>query len=185
MHFVCAALRMYAKNPRLGPSASQVQPDVSALQQKIAELERQLRLQTPVSAPPEPAPPAEKEKKKKKIPDAAKTAEQIRAEKAAPAVPETSKEVDENEEGEEEEDLDGDELEEGEDEAKNAETPLPPTTALAVPPKTAAQDKINSSTHKCEYNRLMRHMASSATQFPNMAQLWNGNNKDPYFFLES
>lgn len=137
-----------------------------------------------VSAPPEPTPPAEKEKKKKKkIPDAAKTAEQIRAEKAAPAVPETSKEVDENEEGEEEEDLDGDELEEGEEDAKNAETPPPPTTALAVPPKTAAQEKINSSTHKCEYNRLMRHMASSATQFPNMAQLWNGNNKDHYFFL--
>ena len=61
---------------------------------------------------------------------------------------------------------------------------IPPCNAVALRPKgntaLATGDKINSSTHKCEYNRLMRHMQSSATQFPNMKQLWDGNNKDPF-----
>ena len=158
---LCCHCGCAEKNPRVGPSASQVQPaDVAALQQKIAELEKQLRQTHPSSeAPPDPTPTPEEETERK-------TPEQIRAEKAAPA----------DEDWEE-----GEELDEGDIPDTAEETPKPPS-ALAVRPSPAPLDKINSSTHKCEYNRLMRHMASQATQFPNMATLWNGSNKDPSLF---
>ena len=165
------------KRLRIGPSASQVQPEsTAALLQKIQDLERQLHLKNAVNRPPMHQKAALKEMQVKN-PDEenamdgeAMTPEEIRAAKAAVATGDDQ--VEEFGEGEEEEPP----AQESEVEVE----PSPPCSTVAVPLAPSKIAKINSSTHKCEYNRLMRHMQSSATEFPNMAQLWNGNNKDHF-----
>ena len=140
---------------------------VAALQQKIALLERKLALKQALDTPPinQKAPvetPADEVDGEKMTP------EEIRAAKASVK---SEQKVEEKEEECSSGMYESFDENEEESEGENGETPTPtaPCSAVAIPKKTAVPrgDKINSSTHKCEYNRLMRHMQSSATQFPN------------------
>ena len=152
---------------------------MAALQRKIAELEKTLASKKAPSINQNPT----CEVPVSEVDGVKMTAKEIRAAKAAAAAEKTETNTEEEQSAEDS----GMYGEESEEEEETQETPPPPSVAPTPPcsavaiPKTG--DKINSSTHKCEYNRLMRHMQSNATQFPNMAQLWNGNNKETFSYL--
>lgn len=161
---------------RLGPSASQVPAQLSQenaeLKGRVRELERMLAIKNALDLPPakrmaalndDPSKPAGVKTdppKEPSRPSALKSRPPKEPSMPAPK-PDPA--------------LDGEELTEGEEEeAVEDDVEVDP----GKPAESKVPQKINSSTHKVEYNRLDRLMQSHAASWPSMSKLWSGSNKD-------